>query len=187
MALDVQITDKATPALRALLLQLSGRRGHAILGQSIRILVREHLRAKEAQPNKQGWPKTHYYSRARERVTFEASEDDATVTVAIEGFRQRYHGGRITPVNRRALTIPAAPEAYGKVAGEFGGNLEFYPFYRGRIVGLLVGAPDSALAGKVLYRLVTSVNQAPDPSVIPTDAEMLTAAEAALTKAVAAA
>ena len=185
MSLQIQIDDQATTALRNLLLQVSGRRGHAILGQAVRVLVRDHLRQKESQPNKQGWPKTHFYSRARERTTFEATEDSATVTIALEGFRQRYHGGRIAPVNRRALTIPAAPEAYGKVAGEFGGSLEFRPLFRGQLVGLLVGAAGSALDGKVLYRLVKSVNQAADPSVLPTNAEMLAAAQRALEKAVA--
>lgn len=178
MALDVQITDRATPALKALMLRMSGRRAHAVLGQSIRVLLREHLRAKEAQPNKQGWPKTHFYARARERVNFEATEDETVVRVSLEGFRQRYHGGPIRPVNRRTLAIPATAEAYGKLPAEFG-DLDFQGVFRGRYVGNLV-APD----GQVLFRLLRSVNQPADPSVIPTESEMVGAATAALARVV---
>jgi len=39
------------------------------------------------------------------------------------GVRQRYFGGPILPVKAQMLTIPACPEAYGKTAGEFGGEL----------------------------------------------------------------
>lgn len=185
MALDVQINDQATPALRSLLLRVSGRRGHAVIGQAVRVLVRNHLRDKEAQPNSKGWPKTHYFARARERVTFEATEDAATVSIAMEGFRHRYHGGTINPVNVKALTIPAAPEAYGKVAREFG-PLEFRPAYGAKMIGLLVAPAGSALAGTVLFRLVRSVFQKPDPSVIPTPDRIIAAAIAALTRVVAA-
>lgn len=181
MALDVQISDRATPALKALLLRVSGRRGHAVIGQAVRMLLRTHLRAKEAQPNKQGWPKTHFYARARDRVNFEADEDSATVRVSLVGFRQRYYGGPIRPVNRRTLAIPAAPQAYGKLPAEFGA-LDFQGVFRGRYVGNLV-APD----GQVLFRLLRAVNQPADPSVIPTESEMVGAATAALARVVQAA
>lgn len=183
MAIDIKIDDQATPALKDLLLRVSGRRGHAVIGQAVRVLVRSHLRDKEAQPNKQGWPKTHYYSRARERVTFEATDTSATVTIAMEGFRQRYRGGPILPVNRKALTIPATPEAYGKVAREFG-RLEFRPAFGAKMIGFLVAPAGSALAGTVLFRLVRSVMQKPDPSVVPTPAQIIDASVTALSRVV---
>lgn len=176
--------DTATPAIRQMLDQVSGRRGHAVMGQAVRVLVRDHLRSKEAQPNKRGWPKTHFYARARERVTFAATETQCTVSIAMEGMRQRYHGGRIAPVNRKALTIPLVPEAYGKMAGEFGSALQFRPAYGGNVVGFLEGREGSPLEGQAVFLLVRSVVQPPDPSVIPTPTAMVNAAAQALAKAV---
>lgn len=114
----------------------------------------------------------------------EASDSQAKVTVALEGFRQRFAGGTIRPVNRKTLTIPLVPEAYGKLAPEFG-DLQFRPVYgAAKLVGVLEGKAGSAFEGQSVYALVRFVVQGPDPSVLPPEKAMAEEAVSALRKAV---
>lgn len=182
MSYRVNIHDQATPAIKELLESVSGRRAHAIMGQSVRVLVREHLRKKEGEPNKQGWPKTHFYSRARERTFYTADQMKATVSVALEGFFTLVTGlpETINPVNAGALTIPARAEAYGKRAREFD-DLEYRPLKRGRLVGMLVRKGGGS---EVYYWLLSRVYPKPHADAMPTEEQITAAAIAGLAKAI---
>jgi hypothetical protein len=39
-------------------------------GMAVRVLIRKHLAAKQRLPNKQNFPKTNWYARARDRVMY---------------------------------------------------------------------------------------------------------------------
>jgi hypothetical protein len=118
VAISVDIvSDEASPALEALHDVLDPEVLHDAIAKSSEIVVRRHLR--ENGPNKKGWPTTRFWQRAAALTTSRSDEDAAVVSVNLEGVRQRYHGGPIYPVNKRALTIPISREAYGKVASDF--------------------------------------------------------------------
>jgi hypothetical protein len=169
----VSIIDRATPALRQILARARPEQVHKVAAFGVRNLVRDHLAALNQKPNKRGWKKTQFYAQARRAVTARASTSAGIVEISKEGFAQRLYGGPIRPVNTRALTIPALAIAYGRRAREFT-NLQFRPINRGNLVGLLYRKTDQGPV--TLYWLVKRVMQQPDPTVLPTNDEMATAA-----------
>lgn len=152
-------------------------------------VVREHLSARNLMPNKQGWPKTNFYGQAARAVS--SGVDGADINIDVTGpvgFRQRLQGGTIRPKNVKFLTMPAAPEAYGKRAREFN-NLRFaivfdpklqksrpalvqqeataFKLGRRRKDGSRKLTILGEVGGNVMYWLLRSATQAPDPTVMP--------------------
>jgi hypothetical protein len=118
VAISVDIVqDDATPALEALQDALDPEFLHDAIATSAKAIVIRHLAANG--PNKKGWPTTRFWAQASDLTTSRSDEDAATISINKIGVRQRYHGGPIYPVNKRALTIPISREAYGKVASDF--------------------------------------------------------------------
>lgn len=183
MNVQFSITDNATPALRSAVDTLTFRRAAKVAGQSLRVLFRKHLAGKQREPNKKNWPKTNWYQRARERVTFVEDARGAAISIDFPGFAMRYTGNPsvILPVNAKTLAIPMHPMAYGRRPREFK-DLLFVPVLRGRTVGLLAMRVGSgpATAWINLYRLVKYVRTKADKSMLPTDAEMKAEATAAI-------
>ena len=173
MRLAVQITDTATPALQAARERYGGRTANVAMAEFVAERIREHLRVKNLEPNKLNAPKTNFYAQARDATFTEVSETDAIIYIAKDGMRQRYLGGKINPVNAKALTIPKAA-AYGRTAREFGGELRFVLINRGNLIGLLKLGDDAD--APVMFLLVKQVKQDPDPTVLPTDDELRAAA-----------
>jgi len=106
--------------------------------------------------------------------------------------RLRYFGGTVRPVRAKLLTIPAVPEAYGKSARDFP-NLGFAildgkpalvdkepTFVKAgkRIRGFGV-TPVGQLGGRVFFWLAHETKHEPDPTVLPTDDDMIGAASLA--------
>jgi hypothetical protein len=160
--------DGATPAVIAAAERYKGRTANAAMAASVAVRIQEHLRLKNFEPNKMNAPKTNFYSQARDATFFEADAAGAAVYIAKDGIRQRYYGGTIRPVNRRALTIPVDRQSYGREASEFGDELRFVAVrsvLRPNVVGLLVLGKESD--APVMYVLMKEVEQQPDPSVLP--------------------
>ena len=169
----------------------NGTRGHALkqaIGGAVQREVQDHLRRQDSsRPNQLGGVRTHFYGDAAQATFFAVANDGATVTVAQQGFRQRVEGGTIRPVRTKWLAIPARAEAYGKRPGEFSGQLDFVPVRadlallvardgtRGTRLttnakGKRVRKTGNVEAGLVMYWLKKEVNQAPDPTLVPTEA-----------------
>jgi hypothetical protein len=145
-------------------------------------LFRQHLEEKNAQPNKRGWPKTNYYAQASEATFAQSDQTAAYVVVAQEGFRQRYFGGTIRPVTRQFLAFPVSASAYGKKPREFTLKVQYLKADiapEGRAGTYLV--KNGASGQPVPYfRLVKKVTQQPDPTVIPSDQEIVQVAHETL-------
>jgi len=152
--------------------------------------VRNALQSKfqdlqNTRPNKRGWKRQNFWGQVRRSVQVPtASGDVVLVSINHVGIAQRFFGGEIRPGNAQYLTIPAREEAYGKRAREF--DLEFAmapdPERGGVLRPALVsgGAPDGSKArmgAGVMFWLTRQVEQKADPSVLPTDRELATAAE----------
>jgi hypothetical protein len=129
---------------------------------------------------------TGFYTEAAESVNNPIAVDSETVSVSISGpagLAQRFFGGTIEAKPGSALTIPARAEAYGHRAGEFA-NLRLVVFGDTGLAALIDrdGPGDE---GDVYYWLVRSVTQQPDPTVLPTEEEMIDPAIAAMREEIA--
>ena len=153
--------------------------------------VRRHLREKnDRTPPKDGFPKSNYYAEAA--GTTRASVEGNVITVAIgpdgegtvgadgkrvpgSGIALHYYGGTVYP-KKKALAIPVDPIVAGIWPSSAQGDLGFIPTKDPANVGFLTN-PDT---GAVLWLLVPKATIPADPDVLPTDDEILTAAENAV-------
>lgn len=163
-------------------------------------LVREHLFGLDGQRHEYG---RHYYAQAARSVTTGIAPQGAAISVTQIGFRLRLFGGVVTPKNVKYLTIPATPEAYAHRAREFN-DLDFSIVEReGRLVPALVRRLSTPIrflrrkqadgsiktsvkagavrGGEVMFWLVKQTTHAADPSVLPYNEQMTSAAVGAIT------
>ena len=178
----ISLTDEISPFLTALEGVLTVKQIGANIGEAEVGLFQSHFQ--NAPANKNGWPTTAFYPRAARATNWQANDLGVVISINQIGIRQRYQGGDIFPTEgHQYLTIPAREEAYGKVAGEFN-NLKV-AFSRGHAFALVEadasiikygkknkkgGAPDfstDTVGGGVVFWLVKSVHQEPDPKVLP--------------------
>lgn len=172
--------------------QEGARRGaHAVAG-----VVRDHLYDLNSRRHRPGGPITpQFYADAAKSV----SVTDSTVSITKLGLAQRWLGGTIragsgtssaTGLATKYLAIPARAEAYGHPPSDFH-DLLFVPRKNGG--AMLIQALQTLVAwgktgprsrgergGLVMYWLKTEVTQAPDPTVMPTEEEMISAAAEAI-------
>lgn len=138
------------------------------------------------------------------QTTTTLADEGVTVSMSYLGLAQRYYGGTLLPTGgRHNLALPARSEALGKSPSDFPqGYLRFVPFASGAKALVLAGDTDRVFAkgrrqgettaagsrpgqeathgaGGVLFWLVASVTQTPDPSVLPEDDVLETNAVAA--------
>lgn len=168
ISIHISTSDLAAPALRRLQQGLQpARLAHAV-GETGRNAVREHLFARDATPNRLGSThRTHYYGRAGRSTAFTVEGGTVTISVTQIGIRQRFYGGTIKPKTAKYLTIPVNPAAHGKTAREFG-DLELVFGAGGRPIALARKARGKRRFGEIMYLLLKSVTQQPDPSTLPT-------------------
>lgn len=147
--------------------------------RGIEVLVIEHLRKKNAatKPNKFGLPKTNYYATAAEDVASSVSGKTARVEVNAPGIVLKYTGGTIRP-KKKALAMPISPAVHGIWPSERGGDLTMI-WPKGKSRGYLKD-PET---NKLLYILLPKVTVRADKTVLPTDDEILSAAENAIMEA----
>ena len=174
MPISVSIIDNATPWLQRLAIRLRSPEVRQVAGRAGASLVREHLYALDRQRHR-SHVSAHFYGRAARATSHRVTPDGAEVRVEHEGLAQRYFGGRIVPRTKRALTIPIDPRADGRRAGEFPDLFLWKDPDTGKAF-LARGTGRGANQGfSLYYALVASVDQAPDPSVLPTADRLQTA------------
>jgi hypothetical protein len=141
--------------------------------------VAEHLRKKNltTKPSRFGMPKTNYYGEASEAVRTETrGTKTAEVSVDYPGIALHYEGGTVRP-KKKALAIPVSPSVAGIWPSEAGalstgdGTALVWP--KNSDHGFI---KDNA-SGELLWLLVPKATIPADPGVLPTDGEMLDAAE----------
>jgi hypothetical protein len=180
--------DSATPALQALLEAMEPKAIAANVGEAEVTLFQNHFQ--NAPANKMGWPSTGFWQDAARATNYQVAGGGAGVRINVNevGVRQRFEGGEILPVNASKLAIPARAEAKGKAPEEWN-NLKV-AFNRNGAFALVeadasqitygkkdrkTGQRDfstETVGGGVYYWLVDSVNQLPDPSVLPADEDI---------------
>lgn len=186
----IKIEDNATPAIAAKLQQVKPERLRAILGPGMTVFVQNHLLSNGT--NKKGWPSTHFWADAARGTSWTADSGGSGLVITINkiGVRQRYYGGTIAPVKAKALAIPISPVSYGHVPSDFPGLFLLVTKKGAYLVQYgqeLSGAGNIVQRGKnsggnkkvrlqgtlnFLFMLVGSVDQAPDPTVIPSNDQL---------------
>jgi len=145
-----------------------------VMGRSLVTLLRHHFTEMDkTHPNKLGGQRTHFWGKARRSVQQPEliGGDGVKVAITQQGVAQRYYGGDIEAKDK-PMTIPVHPAAYGHRAREFD-DLDYIPS-KGKALAILA-RPNPASPhgiGEVYYVLTMRVHQDPDPSVLPTDAQM---------------
>lgn len=181
----INYEDQATPQMRH---ELRGLQNpvplHAAMGKRAEKELRAHFLQKNSTGNKQGWPRTNFWSRRIRSSTVLTGVDagGATVDIADPAFAQKLFGGTIHARQAKFLSLPARAEAYGKSPREFK-DLHFIPTRSGGILvqnqqtqfkrtksGRISGQTE--VGGGVFYFLVKSVVTNPDPTALPTNEKM---------------
>lgn len=174
----------AARKMDAVRMAIAPDRLHAVAGRAVLNLVKAHLIARDQLGNEMQGRRTHFYHKAAQATHAEHTDTAATVTISATGFAQRLYGGTIRPVNKKFLTIPLAQEARGRRASDFADS--FIVVIHGQ---LYVARKRTARVGKdsldLLFKLVRSVYQAPDRSVLPDDEHMELVASTAVDKFIA--
>ena len=169
--LSISITDKATPQVQAQVQRLSpaGRRQlMALLGRTAERAVKDHFRKRElGSPNKQGFPRTHFWRKEGfdKTAVAEVTPDRATVTIGSAAIGFKLRGGTIRPgPGKKALAIPLTALAYGRRPSE---NHIPGLFVRRRAGRAAYLATREGKALRVHYLLLRSVTQRADHDTLP--------------------
>ena len=183
MSFKLNIKDGMTPDLLAKLDELKNSRAvMAAVGKALEVELRSVYLERNAQPNKQGWPKRNFWRRqvANKVALSRVEPGSATVSIASPELIHKINGGTITPKRSKTLAIPANGKAY-RMGGPraSGKDFQFIPLNQGNLVGALLtpetysvgktkGKGDGKMrGGEVMYWLVRKVTHAPDPSADP--------------------
>lgn len=189
VGLQVSILDTARPTLDRVRTLMRPEQINRVVGVSATRFVRAHLSAQDrTRPNALGGKRTHFYAQAARATSFTIDPDGVTISIAQVGIAQRFFGGTIKAKPGKYLTIPANPAAHGKRAREF--DLELVFGAGGRPVALatkstrrveITQGPNGKVRkrvvgqrGEIMFTLVKSVTQAPDPTVLPSADELTT-------------
>lgn len=186
LGLQFQLKDDATPAFQRLAAAVRTQPTvRAAMGQAIGKKLRDNFRRLDRErANPVGGRRSHFYGRAVKAVQQPVvTADGVSVSIVQAGLAQRFFGGTIVAgqngSGKKFLTLPVHPEAYNQRARDIAG-LEFIPLDGGRRAILARPNPDSPTGiGEVFYALVRRVHQEADPEVLPSDADLQSAAVAA--------
>ena len=178
-----EVQDGSTRPLQHTLAALEPERVNPVLARAVSNQTRRHLFARDStHANTMGGKRTHFYGDCARSTLSGVEPDGFFVSINQVGFRQRLEGGTIQMQNK-LLTIPARSEAYGRRATEFN-NLRFVMFRSGTKALMTSNRPSgyarssktgvklkkaARMPGLIMFWLVPSVTQKPDPGVLPTE------------------
>jgi hypothetical protein len=177
---QLQITDLATPRIKQILTALSPVQRKSMmqrLGKELERQLKAHFLKREQEPNKKGFPRSHFWAReVRDKTALrEVTPDRATVGIDSAPFRHKITGGTIRPgPGRRLLSIPLR----GIVAGVLPRAGTIPGLFFIRTGGRMYLAARDGQALRVYWRLVPSVTQPPDPRALPPIEQLRAALEA---------
>ena len=142
--------------------------------------VKRHLVAKDAStPPRGDMPKTGYYSDAAGSVTTEMEGKIAVVSIPKEGMSLHYYGGVVYPTSgHKALAIPQVAAVAGKRPAEVDPSRQKFALVWPK--GEKTGTLRDKKTNEVIYLLVPRAPIPKDETVLPTDAAMYDAANAAM-------
>ncbi len=201
--MEIVPQDRATNEMQRLAAKLGARELDEVIGESVVNSLRERFAQVDAdRPNKLGGTRTHYMEECADLTSWALTPDGVLVSVTKEGIRTRILGtgvlpeGAIVPVNAQHLSIPAIAEAYGHGPSEFEDLVPLYRRKDGKVEAFALAEdvdekPErdrkfrktdetvldwGSAENRIFFWLVDSVVQEADPSLVPTEDEIRTAA-----------
>lgn len=147
-------------------------------GRGISNAVKRHLVSRDTRGRADGLPRTGYWGDAASSVTTEVTGALAVVTIHKEGAALHYYGGVVYPVDAKALAIPKTAAAAGKRPREFDPSREKLALVWPK--GEKAGSLRDRETDETVYLLVARAPIPADPSVIPSDDELVRAANDAM-------
>ncbi len=191
----INIKDNVTPRLEKLIAKLGSTWVQDVATRAIGSTVKAHLILINGQrANALGGKRTNFYAKAGRSVRMIVGGDHGEVVVVARGFRYQLKGGTIRPSGClsaitgkpiRHLVIPIHAEAHGRTPSDnrFNGNL-FVLRSKEKNQAYLARPKGRGKRKELvfLYVLKASVTKKPDPSVMPTTADLNAAVHTALKK-----
>ena len=185
MIIRTKITNQVSPALRQAAGDESMTRLHGRMGKRLEFVLRRHFGMKQAQGNKKGWSDVGFWDGTsgvgQKTVLTDVSATSAVVTIADPRFAHKVTGGKITAKPGKNLAIPLTQEARDAAAkGRIRDTMPGLFCIRTSRGPWLVRSRFENVAGKsiartrleFLFRLTPSVDQDPDPTAMPEEAEV---------------
>lgn len=157
---------------------------HDAAANAVAVQVRNWFIARNDQKSKH--TRSQYWAQAAESISAEADADSGRVVVRHPGTAWHRYGGTISAKPGKALAIPLRDEVYGVWPSEFFKSRDDAFVWRSpKGQAFLVAAKDKGVkSGKrtlrILYQLLKSVSKEPDTTVLPSEAEYIEAASAAV-------
>ena len=186
LSVSITIDDKATPKLTALFAVLDldeQAQFMASLADDFEILTREHItkasRARHKSAARLGAKPTGYLEKiAGSAEAVRADGRPGLVTLTLQGaIFKRASGPVIVKGTNKMLTIPIAPESYGRRAAEMGKMFRITS-RKGNVL-LVQSDPNDKKKLKPLFVLKDQVTLPQDRDLLPSDQQYLKAAEKA--------
>lgn len=148
---------------------------HTRLGKRLEVFLRAHLNELDQQPNKRGWPRTHFWAQLALRTAFlRATEKRAEVAVADPRFAAKVHGAIAKPEKAGgAMAVPLRAEVAGIWARDFTERALF--ILRSRVLNKAYLAAREGDRLTIYYALLKRVRIPKDPRALP-DADKVMAA-----------
>ncbi|MDR2675865.1 MAG: hypothetical protein LBC18_13625 [Opitutaceae bacterium] len=122
---NFSIEDNISPRLHLLMLTMrQPQRLMANVGRGVATALKAHFAARESEPNKRHWPKSHFWAGVARATQFVGATDTvATISIASRPFAHKVTGGTIQPgAGRKYLAIPLRAAWYGVTPREFPRN-----------------------------------------------------------------
>ena len=178
---EVKIQDLATPKLDALLRQTKRPKGMlTVVGRRVENVLRDYFLQRNEEGNKQGWPRSNFWSQTVAAATrFEGATDtEATVRIASREFLHKLEGGTIRAKNGRMLTIPLTEEAKKKGSpSEWNDKKDLFVLKSKKENRAYLARKKGKKDLELLYLLIASVHQEKDPRALPPKGTLEAAAE----------
>ena len=177
------ITPPALARWRDMMRPDARRRMFAAVADRVENLIRRHIL--RIAPNhhisahRLGADPTNHLTRGARTTVSHAGSDFAEVIIPIAGISRAFKDLSITPKNAAALTLPIAPQSYGRRVSEL--RALGWAIFRPKGKDVLMGAPQDGGDAVPLYLLKKRVEQRQDRSLLPSDAEIGATAGAAMT------
>lgn len=142
---------------------------------------RLHFTAKDAEGNKNGWWRSHFwYHKVSQKMSLGSlTPTRGEIDIASPPFGHKIRGGEVKPVQAKALAIPLTSAAKkltrpGLVKGNK--DFQYVPIKKGKMVGMIFKVTGKKKKKRTpFWVLLTSVFHKPDPTAEP-DQEAVNAA-----------
>jgi hypothetical protein len=192
MSIGLKIEVRSAEVDRALARFFDGIRDredlHHQIGRRAQMATRSHLQAiaSHATAERLGASPSGFWAQAAEKTSFTADDEAATISIDHPGIGRVAHDVTITPgAGKKYLTLPAIEAAYNQRAYRVAGlhfMVRWIDGSRRAVAMAMSSGTGKEKTETVWYWLVKSVTQRQDRTLLPSDEEYGTVAQAGISE-----